>query len=108
MAEHLSDGTDGHVKATTVSSKPSSGYYATLEFTYIDVGYRGSSEDPEEGRGGIGVLAKSRIYNADSGAMVAEVKFEESYGRRDDVPFEDIMEGIGDSYAEWFNKKQGR
>jgi hypothetical protein len=106
VAAGLTSGTDSKVKATFSETKPTSGYYMTLEITYIDIGDPRPNADGTPKQRGSALSARGVITNAQSGQMVADVKFSESSGWTGSIPFDGYMTRIGASLAEWFNDKR--
>jgi hypothetical protein len=106
VAAGLTTGTNSQVTATFSETKPTSGYYMTLEITYIDIGDPRPNADGTPKQRGSALSARGVIMNAESGKMVADVKFSESSGWTGTVPFDGYMSRIGGSLAEWFNDKR--
>ena len=102
VAASLSSGTDSAVTATASESKPSSGYYMTLDILYLDVGDPNTNTDGTPKERGSAMAAHGMIVNAGSGQVVADVKFTESSGWTGDIQFDKYMGNVGSSLSDWF------
>ena len=106
IADGLSKSTDGKVTASTADSKPASGYYMQVEITYLDMGDPTPNADGTPKQRGSALSAHGVILNADTGEMVADVKFSESTGWTGINMFDPFMLRVGSSLGEWLEEKR--
>ncbi|MBK8206143.1 MAG: hypothetical protein IPK87_05010 [Planctomycetes bacterium] len=106
VADGLTKRTEAVVKGSANLERPTTGYYMTIEITYLDVGDPRPNKDGEPKLRGSALSAHGVILNAHSGVVVADVKFTESCGWTGDVPFERFMSQVGSSLGDWFLSKR--
>ena len=108
IAEQLTERTGSAVTATFSRTEPETGYFMRLDITYIDVGDARPNEDGSARLRGSALAAHGMIINAETDALVADVKFTESSGWTGDIQFEAFLTSIGSSLGDWFKGRRER
>jgi hypothetical protein len=106
VAAQLTERTDSAVTGNFSRTQPKTGYFMRLEITYIDVGDARPNLDGSARLRGSALAAHGVIVNAETNAMVADVKFTESSGWTGDIRFEAFMTSVGSSLGDWFKAKR--
>lgn len=106
VADGVQEETDDKVLAMAALDRPTRGHYFELEIEYLDLGdpeLRASAVLNNSKQGWSHVLAKGRLVNAETGELVAELKFEQSSGGLTKSPFEKDMGNLGEELGRWLN-----
>ncbi len=109
IADGVTEETSRHTLAAPVIDNPKTGYYFVLEISYLDLGdaeVKVGSALGGDKEGWSHVIATGRIMNAESGAEVVELKFNQSSGFNAGPPFENDMAAIGEKLGEWLNENR--
>lgn len=109
IADGVTEETGRHTLAAPAIDKPAKGYYFVLEITYLDLGdseVRVGSALGGDKEGWSHVLATGRIMNAESGAEIVELRFNQSSGFNAGPPFENDMAAMGEKLGEWLNENR--
>jgi hypothetical protein len=109
IARGVTEETGDKVTALVSEKKPDDDYYFELVITYLDIGdadvRAANLLDPDE-EGWSQVIATGTIYNADSGEVVAELRFDQSSGFDTKEPFQNDMSNLGQDLGNWIESRQ--
>lgn len=104
IAHAVTEETDERVVAVPAQKKPETGYYFTVEITYLDVGdleARATGIFGGKQEGWSLVLARGKLIDAATGKVASEFEFTESSGSPFSRRFENDMYNLGEELATW-------